>query len=598
MDDDPIQQQRPARRSQLEDVARWLPEQEQNNGLLPQPNNGLLADDAFAEYFVAALDEQHDAEEEIPVRSQPSRPEEEAANEEGQYTFGRDYDSALHHAIREGAVDAALELIRFGAPVAAENAKRVTPLILASQRGLLPVVQSLLGRGANPLSISATGSTALLQASHFGHCNIVVLLLEHGAMIEMANFKNTTPLMRASQEGHTSVVELLLARGARVNRRNNEHMSALMLASQRGHANVVRLLLHYKADIDAMTAQRSTSLLLACKRENIEVVRELVTAGCELQMKDARGRTAREVTQRRNFKELLKLLEPAKQVELMQRRSRVQRSYVMVNLWNLLQQGRASVPLITDSGKGLMSIHEFAGNDIVMLGGRSEADEALLRTMTLPAPMVELIASYMPLPHLWPERIMILTKRCGIDADSAISCTFDLIDEVLEEGGFLEACTMAKITPPSHFTSWEEWRSWGYKHNHLDPTPSAQGRVNALSASLPGMPKLSTSDPAAPTPMNARDWRRGICYLQILAHRSPVLMQGVLMQPPFNMPAWVIDQLITVNDIQSLSRRMGSRGAHFEATVAIELVMLASSVVSWYNREMNGLQLSTITKHV
>lgn len=555
----------------------------------PQLNNGLLPDEAFADFLVASLAEPIDAAE-APSAPQASTTDYSTGQTaEEKHTFGKDYDSALHYAIRENSTDAALELIRMGAPIGTENAKRVTPLILASQKGLDEVVLALIEKGANPLAITITGSTALLQASHFGRCNIVQVLLQHGAMMEMANYKNTTPLMRASQEGKTDVVQLLLKHGARVNRRNNEHMSALMLASQRGHADIVRLLLNHQADIDAMTAQKSTSLMLACKRENVDVVRVLVTAGCELQIKDTRGRTAKDVAQRKNCIAVLGLLEPAKQVELMQCKARVERNHFMAKMWNLLQQDRATVQLLLAyDDRTTVSIHELAGNEENVLSGRSKSDEALVRTMALPAPMVELIASYMPLPHLWDQRLMIISKRCGVDADSAVDCALDLIDEALEAGGFLEACEMAKVTPPTHFDSWDEWRLWGVKHNHLDTAPAARGRINSLTASLPGLPRVSGAERAAPVPMNTRDLRRGICYLCILAHRSPML-QRVLVQPPFKMPTWVLDQLITVNDIQSLSRRMGSKGAHFEATVAIELVMLASSVVAWYNGERSHL---------
>ena len=40
-------------------------------------------------------------------------------------------------------------------------------------------------------------------------------------------------------------------------------------------------------------------MLLACKRAHVAVLKRLVTAGCELWVKDSRGRTARHVVQRR-----------------------------------------------------------------------------------------------------------------------------------------------------------------------------------------------------------------------------------------------------------------------------------------------------------
>ena len=52
-----------------------------------------------------------------------------------QNAVDRDLDSALHIAIRDNAIDTAILLLQEGAPVHATNAKRVTPLILAAQKG-------------------------------------------------------------------------------------------------------------------------------------------------------------------------------------------------------------------------------------------------------------------------------------------------------------------------------------------------------------------------------------------------------------------------------------------------------------------------------
>jgi hypothetical protein len=115
--------------------------------------------------------------------------------------FGKDWDTALNLAIRENATEAALALLTCGAAVDTENAKGITPLILASQKGNCTVVRELLSRGANPGTSSTNGTTALLQASHFGHSNVVELLLLRGGpgLMELSNYNHTTPLMRASQ---------------------------------------------------------------------------------------------------------------------------------------------------------------------------------------------------------------------------------------------------------------------------------------------------------------------------------------------------------------------------------------------------------------
>lgn len=127
-------------------------------------------------------------------------------------------DHALHVAIREHATQGALILLDHGAPIDAENAKCVTPLIVAAQKGNVILVRELLERGANIYASTLTGLTAILQAAHFGETNVLKLLLQSGStqLVECANYNQTTPLMRASQEGHVQAVKLLLKAGAQV----------------------------------------------------------------------------------------------------------------------------------------------------------------------------------------------------------------------------------------------------------------------------------------------------------------------------------------------------------------------------------------------
>ena len=98
-----------------------------------------------------------------------------------------------------------------------------------------------------------------------------------------------------------------------------------------------------------MTQQHSTALSLACKRGNVDVARILIMAGCELWVKDTRGRTTREVAQQHDMKELVAILDSNVQLDSMQREQRKKRNYDMALLWNLLQQERALIPLHTNN---------------------------------------------------------------------------------------------------------------------------------------------------------------------------------------------------------------------------------------------------------
>jgi len=371
--------------------------------------------------------------------------------------FGTEYDTALHLAIKEHATDAALDLIQSGACVHFPNARGVTPLILASQKGNIAVVRELLRKGAMPNASTITGSTAFIQACHFGRLSVVEELVRFGAKVEQANYKNTTALMRASQEGHEEVVRFLLKHNASVNRRNDEKMTALMLSSQRGHAGIVKMLIRAGAEVDAKTAQESTSLMLACKRRHLSVAKILVAHGTELMLKDSKGSTVLETAIRKGRTEFAKILTGAAQLRLMKKEIRRERSFEIVRIWTLLQWERAHICVNASN----VTIHKVTENKSdPLLTQLSNSDRALVLAMSLPAPQIELIASFIPLPRVWENRMKLLTSRCHVHPDTGVFGTLDLIDEVLEEGGLLEAFDTARVNPPPSFASWSDFGAW------------------------------------------------------------------------------------------------------------------------------------------
>lgn len=191
-------------------------------------------------------------------------------------------------------------------------------------------------------------------------------------------------------------------------------MTALMLSSQRGHASIVKMLVKAGAQVDAKTAQDSTSLMLACKRKHLNVAKILVASGTELMLKDCKNRTVLETATKRQNTEFARILTDSAQVKLMQEDSRRERNFAMVRCWKLLQSERATIKL----GGTNMTIHAVPIG--AALRGQCSSKRALVRAMTLPAPLIELIASFVPLPLIWEKRLMLLTSRSHIDPDSAV----------------------------------------------------------------------------------------------------------------------------------------------------------------------------------
>lgn len=373
-----------------------------------------------------------------------------------------------------------------------------------------------------------------------------------------------------------------------------------MLAAQRGHATIAKILIRAGAKIDVKTTQDSTSLMLACKRGHAEIAQVLIAAGSELMFRDSHGRTAQETAIRKGFTGLMDFITPQAQISLMKHDVMVERRHFMLMMWKLLQQKRASVNVFvtsSESGKrcGSKTIHELSANlHGPLLECMSTSRRALVLSMMLPMPLLGVISSYLPAPHLWEKRLEMLTRRSHINADCTIACALDLIDEVLDEGGFVEACDLSGITPPANFETWAEWKTNSKSRTmSVGETSPQNAETNAIAKNI-----VNSEDKLnlfiGYEYMMVR-LRRDACFLQLLAHRSPLLAK-TLLSPPYQIPIVIIQQLKNNSDIQSLVRRLGSHGVHFDVSVSTEVVFLASQLVLWYHSSNQGVGVNGFRK--
>ena len=188
-------------------------------------------------------------------------------------------------------------LLKHGADANKENASTgETPLIVASQDGLIESVRLLLDRGADPNKAStASGKTPLsvitTKTTWKSHFDVTTLLLDRGADPNKAiTGTNSSPLLvTAVEERRIKLVELLLKHGADANKENAwTGETPLNVASSYGHLEHVRLLLDRGADPNKENAVHgSTPLTITTFKGHLDITTLLLDRGADLNKPNA-----------------------------------------------------------------------------------------------------------------------------------------------------------------------------------------------------------------------------------------------------------------------------------------------------------------------
>jgi len=165
---------------------------------------------------------------------------------------------------------------------------KTTPLLLACEKGLLVIVNTLLRHGADP-NLAAFECLPLTAACEHRHHEIVKLLLEHGADVQATVKDKKTPLYHAlksvllsSDDCHPdlSTVNLLLDYGADTNTVTSLGESPLYVACSKGLTTVVQRMLKCGAKVNVSKNERSP-LSVACKNKNTTIVELLLHEGAD-----------------------------------------------------------------------------------------------------------------------------------------------------------------------------------------------------------------------------------------------------------------------------------------------------------------------------
>lgn len=119
---------------------------------------------------------------------------------------------AIIRALRAESDDVALALAKDQRlDINVRNSANETALMWAAMRGVLPVCEALIARGA---PLDGTGWTPLHYAASGNQLEAAQLLLKGGARVDPRSPNGRTPLMQAARYGSQELVELLVSSGA------------------------------------------------------------------------------------------------------------------------------------------------------------------------------------------------------------------------------------------------------------------------------------------------------------------------------------------------------------------------------------------------
>nr|XP_010967025.1 ankyrin repeat and SOCS box protein 2 [Camelus bactrianus] len=188
----------------------------------------------------------------------------------------------LHEAAYYGQLGCLKALHRaYPAVIDQRTLQEETALYLATCRGHLDCLQSLLQAGAEPDISNKSRETPLYKACERKNAEAVRLLVQYNADTNHRCNRGWTALHESVSRNDLEVMEILVSGGAKVESKNAYGITPLFVAAQSGQMEALRFLAKHGADINTQASDSASALYEACKNEHEEVVEFLLSQGAD-----------------------------------------------------------------------------------------------------------------------------------------------------------------------------------------------------------------------------------------------------------------------------------------------------------------------------
>ncbi|KAL5278770.1 hypothetical protein ACFFRR_003410 [Megaselia abdita] len=155
---------------------------------------------------------------------------------------------------------------------------------------------------------SSIGWTPLLIASNRGHMDLVNNLLANHARVDVFDTEGRSALHLAAEKGFLDVCDALLTSKAFINSKSRVGRTALHLAAMNGFTHLVKFLIkEHNAVIDILTLRKQTPLHLGAASGQMEVCQLLLELGANIDATDDLGQKPIHVAAQNNYSEVAKL---------------------------------------------------------------------------------------------------------------------------------------------------------------------------------------------------------------------------------------------------------------------------------------------------
>ncbi|XP_005877947.1 PREDICTED: ankyrin repeat and SOCS box protein 2 [Myotis brandtii] len=217
----------------------------------------------------------------------------------------------LHEAAYYGQLSCLKALHRaYPATIDQRTLQEETALYLATCRGHLDCLQSLLQAGAEPDISNKSRETPLYKACERKNVEAVRILVQYNADTNHRCNRGWTALHESVSRNDLEVMEILVSSGAKVESKNAYGITPLFVAAQSGQLEALRFLAKHGADINTQASDSASALFEACKNEHQLVVEFLLSQGADANKANKDGMLPLHVASKKGNYRIVQMLLP------------------------------------------------------------------------------------------------------------------------------------------------------------------------------------------------------------------------------------------------------------------------------------------------